>query len=154
MLNTVKAGLLVCCFIAASVASAAGLTNKSVEAVLAQIDNAANTLDANAVASVMSDDVSITMNISMQGKSQVLKPSKQEYIAMLQQGWAMYQDYKYKRSNVKIDLQGNKAVVSADVSESMTVQGQTLAGVSKETVTIEVINGKPMVTRIVGHTSM
>ena len=137
-----------------STSYAADITEENVNALMSKIDNAIVSLNVDEVSKTLSDSVTITMNISMQGKTQVLRPSKKEYMAMLQQGWSMYTNYKYNRSNVKINIQGNKALVSADVKESMTVQGQNITGKSKEEITLEVINGKTLITSVVGYTSM
>jgi hypothetical protein len=151
IINTCLAGLLV---FASTTSFAADLTRASVDALIAKVDTSANKLDAEGIAKTMSDNVEIVMNISAQGQNQVVKPSKQEYIDLLKQGWAATQNYKYTRTNMKVALNGNKAVVTADIKESMTIQGQTIAGTTKEETTIELVNNAPLITKIVGHTSM
>lgn len=99
-------------------------------------------------------DVMIIMNINMQGQKHVMKPGKTEYISMVQQGWSSYSNYTYSKSDVVIKMQGDKSFVTNNVSESMTVQGSKMSGESKEEVTIELVNGKPLITRKVGYTSM
>ena len=154
MTKLVKVCFLAFSLFASAISFASDLTEESVKSVLSKIDNAVANLNANEVSKVLSDNVIITINITMQGQTQVMRPSKQEYIAMLEEGWAMYENYKYSKSNVKIKIQGRKAFISADVRESMTVQGQNIAGESKEEITIELINGKPLITKVVGYTSM
>lgn len=133
---------------------ASELTKETVKQVISRVDNAVNDLNAKAVGEEMSSDVSITMNISIQGQTQIMKPSKQEYIAMLEQGWALYTNYKYNRSNMVIKIKSDKAYITADVQESMTIQGQNISGTSKEETIIELVNGKPLVTAVTAHTSM
>ncbi len=154
MTNLVKVCFLAFSLFASAISFASDLTEESVKSLLSKIDNAVANLNAAEVSKALSDNVIITINITMQGQTQVMRPSKQEYIAMLEEGWSMYENYKYRKSNVKIKIQGSKAFVSADVRESMTVQGQNIAGESKEEITIELINGKPLITNMVGYTSM
>ena len=154
MTNLVKVCFLAFSLFASAISFASDLTEESVKSLLSKIDNAVANLNAAEVSKALSDNVIITINITMQGQTQVMRPSKQEYIAMLEEGWSMYENYKYSKSNVKIKIQGSKAFVSADVRESMTVQGQNIAGESKEEITIELINGKPLITNMVGYTSM
>ncbi len=154
MTNLVKVCFLAFSLFASAISFASDLTEESVKSLLSKIDNAVANLNADEVSKALSDNVIITINITMQGQTQVMRPSKQEYIAMLEEGWSMYENYKYSKSNVKIKIQGRKAFVSADVRESMTVQGQNIAGESKEEITIELINGKPLITNMVGYTSM
>lgn len=154
MKNIFKALLLITGIFSFGVTFAAELTEEKVNKLIAKVDNAAVSLDAIELAKLLSDNVSITMNISMQGKMQVMKPTKQQYLSMLQQGWSMYKNYKYSKSNVKIKIEGNKALVTADVKESMTVQGQSISGESKEEITIELVSGKALITNVVGYTKM
>ena len=147
------------CFItmfmfSSSILHAANLTQGMVDKVINDMDSAASSLNVNAVAALLDDNVEIVMNIEMQGQKHVMKPAKQEYIAMLQQGWSAYKDYEYSRSDVSTQLKGNKAVVSATVKESMNVQGQQVSGESKEEVTIELVGNKALVTKVVGYTKM
>ena len=154
MRQTLQSCLFIITLFITSFASAENLTEESVKNLISRVDNAVNSLNADEIAATMSDNIVIIMNITMQGQKQVLKPSKQEYIALLKQGWAAYQNYKYSKSNMKITLNNNKALVTANVKESMTIQGQNISGSSREEVTIELVNNKPMITAITGYTSM
>lgn len=154
MKNIIRACFIAICIMASATVSATGLSEKTVMALIEKVDNAATTLNTSAVSDAMSNNAVIVMNIKMQGKEHVMKPTKNEYIAMLQQGWSTYENYKYSKSNVVVKMQGDKAFVTADVKETMTVQGKSVTGESKEEVTIELINGKPLITKIVGYTSM
>ena len=116
--------------------------------------NAVLTLDAGVVASTLSDDVEIIANVNMQGQNHVMKPTKQAYIASLKEAWAMYKNYQYSKSNVVLTMQEDKAVVTATVNESMVVQGRTMSAVSKEIVTVKLVNGQLKITKVVGHTKM
>ena len=130
------------------------ITRESVDRIIAEVDAAVNALDAGRLANLLSDDVSITMHISAQGQTQTLKPDKSRYLTMLNDGWNQFSDYRYQRSNVKTQISGNKARVYADVVEKMTINGQTISGESQEEVTIEMINGKALITKVVGYTHM
>ena len=137
-----------------TVSNAAELTEETAKQVISRVDNAVNELNSKAVGDALSDNVSITININMKGQKQVMKPSKQEYISMLEQGWAQYTNYKYNRSNAVVKIIGNKAFVTGDVSESMTVHGQNISGTSKEETTIELVNGQLLITEVIGYISM
>lgn len=66
----------------------------------------------------------------------------------------MYDDYKYSKSNVKVNIQGQKTFVSADIKESMSIQGQNISGESKEQITLEFVNGSLLITDIIAYTTM
>lgn len=154
MLRTLKTWMFLLCFATLPNAYASELTEESVNKLIVTMEDAVNTLDAQVVADALSNDVEITMHVTMQGQTQVLNPSKQEYIALLKQGWAQYSDYKHSRSNTVIEIRDDKAFVTADILESMSIQGQTLSGETKEELTIELVNGNPQVTTMTGYSSM
>lgn len=145
--------VILCSFLPISV-TAADLTEAQVNHVIENVDNAINALDADRLANAFSSNVKISMTLHIQGQKQVLQFSKPEYIEMLKQGWQHHTNYQYKRSNLKIQIQGNKAAVSADITESMDINGQKLSGKSKEEVSIELIDGKPLITHVVGVVNM
>ncbi len=157
MKNTVTVCFLVFSFFTTVISCSSSyddLTEEIVKTALYKIDNAVENMDADGVSDALSDDVIIVLNIKTQGQNEVIRPSKQEYIAMLKDGWSMSKNYKYTRSNLKIDIQGDKAIITADTRESMTVQGQHITSKVSEKVTMELINGKPLITNVVGHISM
>ena len=126
MKNTTRVICLFLSLVVVPAAYAAEMTEEMVKQTISRVDNAVNDLNARALAKELSDNVSITMNINMQGQKQVMKPSKQEYISMLAKGWAQYKNYKYSRTNMSIKIKGNKAYISADIKESMTMQGKNI----------------------------
>jgi hypothetical protein len=134
---------------------AAGLTEQSVEQMMKSIDAAAARKNADVIANLMSPAVSIRMTINAGGQTQTLTPNRQEYLQMLKDGWAMSTDYRYARSGTKISLiDTNKALVKGTIRESMKVQGQTMSGETVEEVTIELVQGKPLITKVVGNSKM
>lgn len=154
MKNAIKICFIILSFATFSMLNAGEITKSNVEAIIKKVDSAILTLDANKISDSMSDNIVIIMNVTMEGKKHVIKPSKKEYLAMLQQGWDIYKNYTYKKSNIVIKIEGNRAVVTSDVSESMTVNGKKMSGESKEEITITLINGKPLITKVVGYTTM
>ena len=134
---------------------AEGIDENTVEDIMAGIEQAILDKDVNGIARYLSDDVSITVTFSIGDQDQVAKLTKAEYVSALRETWAAYQNYVYEKTNVVIDIvNGSKAVVKSDVSESMTIHNQTISANSREEATVEMINGKPLFTRIVAHTTM
>jgi hypothetical protein len=155
MKKLVKVSVLIIALCVSAISHAGGLTEKTIIDLMKKVDNATSSLDIAPIEEILSDNVAITMNITSQGQTEVLKPTKQEYLSMLQEGWSMYTNYKYVRTNVKIKLESEKrAYVTADVEESMTVQGQNITGKSKEEVTVELIGGKPKITKVTARVRM
>jgi len=62
--------------------------------------------------------------------------------------------HTYRKYNEKIAVSGAKVTVTADVTESMVLQGQHVSAKSKEVETLEKVNGVLMITKVVAHSSM
>ncbi len=157
MNNTVKVFFLVIISFATVISCSSSydsLTEEIVRGVISELDAATENMDADPFSDALSDDVKIVITINFQGQSQVISPSKQEYIVMLEEGWAEASNYEYTRSNLKIDMQGNKALVTAIIRESMTVRGRNMNTRTFEKVTMELIDGKPLITEVVGTIDM
>ncbi|PVZ72144.1 nuclear transport factor 2 family protein [Pelagibaculum spongiae] len=154
MLNRIKKISLILLFSVVSSVSAAELNEVDINKMMDGMDQAVASLDANSIAQVLSDDVSITLNVEMQGQKQTIEMNKQEYVATIQQAQALYKNYKYARSNVQIKINAGKATVTADVKESMTVQGMEMNTTTKETATMELKNGQILITKLVGYSSL
>ena len=73
---------------------------------------------------------------------------------MLVATWAHYSEYKYDRGNTKISINNDQAVISADITESININGQEMTGQSKEKVTVQIVDDKPKITKVVAFTSM
>ncbi|MDX1408590.1 MAG: hypothetical protein R3330_10670 [Saprospiraceae bacterium] len=138
----------------ASLGFAGGLQEKDVLQLMAKVDEAINARDAGGGVAQMGDDVEIIMHMTVQGQKTVMRPSRDEYQAMIAMSWQQYSEYDYQRDNVMISLEDDKAEVSATITETIGYQGQSMTGHSKEVATVEMVEGAPKITRVVGHTSM
>ena len=146
--------LLACLAVCSSAVFAQNLTEKAVRDLMAKVDQAAVRKDAETVSKTLSDSVEIIMMISHGGQTQRMAMRKDQYMAALRQGWAVSSNYTYRRANEKIVLNGPKAYVSSEVFESMVINGQSLSTSSKESATIELINGTPLVTKVFATASL
>ncbi|MCP4472365.1 MAG: nuclear transport factor 2 family protein [Gammaproteobacteria bacterium] len=137
---------------------ASDITNQDIMSFIKTIDEAIVEKDADKLSSLISDDAILKMNMTMGGGTESLTSSKDEYILMLKEGWGMFENYKYSRSELKINIHGDSATVNAIINESMTMnaQGQTMlmSGKTNEKVIIKLINGAPLITDLVGDSIM
>ena len=131
---------------------ASELTEDAVQEVVTTIDSSMKNKNLQGVADCLSSDVEIVSHvnfINLQGGNEINTRSKQEYIDMIKEGWDKYTHYTYNVSNVVIKISNNKALVTSDIEESATYQGRTLIANSKQKVTVEIIEGEPLVTKMV-----
>jgi hypothetical protein len=135
-------------------AGAQTLTEKSVKDLMLKIDKAIASKDVSVFAQTMSENAEVVITVSAGGNQQKTRMNKAEYLAALRGGWSMASTYVYRRSNEKIAISGNIATVTADVVENMSVNGQHIRARTRSTATIELVDGAPKVTKVVGNTSM
>jgi hypothetical protein len=141
----------------ALLSSAAGstteLTEASVRALIAKVDRAIPARNVAVIAEVLAERVVISVNMTVNGQLQHLSPDRGQYLDMLKQTWATVSDYRYRRYNQRITIEGHQAIVTADVWESATLNGQTMSTQSRETTIIESVDGKLQATAIstTGH---
>ncbi len=112
--------------------------------------------DVAGIGKWLSDDIEITMHTSVFGKLQTAKANKQQYLELLTNGWAMAEDYHYQKENVEIHyLEGGKSAnITATVYESMTINGTPVKDRTTESMIVELINGKVLITKMTGETVM
>lgn len=152
MKRVVPQMLLLVGLVLAKIAYAGALSEASVNQALTHFENAALGLNLEVVDQALSDDVEIILNMDLRGRQVVLRPSKQEYLKKIKDGHAQMTDYQYNRSNTVIKLQDNKAYITADINESMVLQGRPLTTLTKEQITMESRNGKFLITQLIAHT--
>lgn len=142
-------------FAVASAFSFAGdISEAHVSKLLAQVDAAIQKKSPSGIAATLSDELMVKINIHAGGRQRTIRVGKHEYISMLRQGWDMATSYSYSRRNEKIAISGNAATVSADITETMTIQGQRMRTTTREVATIEMVNGVPLITKISADSTM
>lgn len=127
------------------------ITKTQVEDIISKIDNAMQTMDANKSSNMLSDNVEIIMNATIDGELKTMSIDKARYIASLRYGWSRAKNYKYNISNINIKLQDNKAYVYYTIKESMLMGEHNLSSTGEENLVIEDINGELLITKIVAN---
>jgi hypothetical protein len=135
MKNVLHSLILVAAFLSAP-AYAADIDKAMVDKLLAASDQAVLKKDIDALGRLMSPDVKITLTANMEGQRDTTTMSKAQYLQATQEQMRAATDYKYERT------------------ESMRLNGQSFRGVTVTTASIELVNGVPMVTSVVGDSKI
>ena len=155
MKRNIKALLFALFVLAPGWSSAQQLTEPTIRRMISEMDDAIFRRDAGGVAKFLSEKLTVTLTIKVSGQTQNLTMNKSTYIDSIKKGWATATDYQYKRRNLLIELSSDtKAVVTADVSEILKVDGQTIRSNTTETAVIELVRGKPLIVSVVGNVQM
>lgn len=125
-----------------------GITEEEVKQFITQVDAASASMNADGIASALSEDVTMKLNIHTDGGAQKMEFKKPEYINMLRQGWGIASEYTLTRSNVNIDISGSKATITSDLVDELVIDGTVLKSSNKDTTVVEMIDGKMLVTNV------
>lgn len=142
-MRIVVRGLLLLVMAGASAMAHAGeITEARVKKMLADFDRAVPARDVAAIDRMLSGDISIAISVNVGGRVQRMTMGKSQYMEILRQTWKQATAYEYRRTNQRISIQDNQAIVTALVSETVTIDGHTIDSQVRETTVIEEVDGR------------
>jgi hypothetical protein len=155
MKNVLRLFVLIAAMLSAPV-FAADIDKAMVDKLLVASDQAILKKDFDALGRLMSPNVTITLTANMEGQRDTTTMSKAQYLQATQEQMRAATDYKYERKSLGIEIvsQGKKGITKDRTTESMRLNGQSFRGVTVTTASIELVNGVPMVTSIVGDSNI
>ena len=130
------------------------LTEASVQTLLTEVDKAIASKNVTMLANYLSDSAEFAGVLYVNGKSQTYHFKKPEYVKMLRTTWPLISNYKYKRNNQTIVFKDGKAIITADIVESMIVRGSYASYRTHETATVELVEGAPKLTKATASSSL
>ena len=127
------------------------LNVSALKAFTAKMDEATARCDIDTVIDHIAELAIITLNENSSAGMRILRMNKSKYREFLTIVCSGASGYQYARTNEKITIDGDQAVITAEVAESMVVQGQPITAKTREKVTVESIDGKLMLTQLVAN---
>jgi hypothetical protein len=150
-LSVMKLPAVMSCILACAMAfqvDGAELTVAGVKHLFRTVDAGIAARKVSAVDRLLADNADISVISTFNGQMQTASPSKADYLSMLSRAWSQASDYQYRRSNQQIEIINHQAIVTADVTELLTINGMAMRTVSREMTVIERVNGKLLATAI------
>jgi len=122
------------------------LVVRDIKAFGAQMDAAARRCEVDAVLSRIAE----LAVISGTGVAQrdMFRMNKAQYRELLTVSCASGRQWSSVRTNEKISIEGDQAIVTANVAETITLEGQQATTNLRERATVELIDGKLMLTQL------
>jgi hypothetical protein len=79
---------------------------------------------------------------------------KDEYLELIEEGWQHTSDYDYQRHDTEIHISpdGLSGLSHSTITENILQDGKTITSKFREYATYELENGRPVITRVSGHT--
>jgi hypothetical protein len=150
-MNLKRAFVLGCALLFTAPLAADELTERDLKAFTAMIDAAIARRDAETIVKHIAEHAVISATVNVQGRTQTLRMNKTQYRQLLAATWSAVSNYEYRRSNEKITIERDQATITADISESMVVQGQPVETKVRERATVENYDGTLMLTQLVAN---
>jgi hypothetical protein len=149
MKATVRILALASALLACVPAMAQELAASSVKELMARLDAALVSGDFELIERHLAAHAVISGTTTAGGQTQTFRMNKTQYMTMLTTLMSAATDYSYERTNEKISIEGDQATVTANIADSMVIQGRKIASTGTERSTVEYIDGALMVTRVV-----
>lgn len=127
--------------------AASSLSKANVEKLVTSFHITVAEQDAEAVERFFTDDA--TIKIVMSSKSMTMDVT--QFLQTLEQGWNAIKDYSHELENIDVTLSenGKSAQVKDTLTEVSNFGNMTLTTKSQQNFTISLINGKPLIIKIV-----
>jgi hypothetical protein len=146
-----RALLLACAVLASAPLAAEELTERDLRAFIAKLDDAIAQRDVDTILARIAEHARISVTVTVFGQTQTLRMNKTEYRQMLTTAWNGASSYEYHRSNEKITIAGDQATITADIDESIVVEGRKVDTKARERATVESFDGTLMLTQLVAN---
>jgi len=140
-----------CALLASAPLTAEELTERDLKAFIAKLDEAIAQRDVDTIVERIAEHAVISVTVNTFGQTQTLRMNKRQYRDMLTLAWNGASSYEYDRSNEKITIAGDQATITADIAESIVVEGQKVDTKARERATVESFDGTLMLTQLVAN---
>src|SRR5688572_30383079 len=119
-----------------------------IKAFDAKITAASERCDVATVVDRISPLATITGTAFAQGDMRAYRMNKTQYGDLLTRLCAAGRTWRSVISNEKISIEGDQAIMTADVVETVVMNGRQTTSKSRQRLTVELIDGKLMLTQL------
>jgi hypothetical protein len=127
------------------------LTVSAVKAFDARMTAARERCESDAVASRISPLATISATTFALGEMRMSRMNKDQFRDQIAKRCAVGAQVRVVATNARVSIEGEQAVMTADVTETVSLDGRELSVKSRQRVTIELIDGKLMYTQMLSN---
>lgn len=133
--------MLIAFMLLPGMANTASLNEGSVRRFVESMDEAVRAKDMVAIDKMLSPDFKFMLVSRLFGVSDKVETDKAGFLSYTREGLNVAQYYKSKRDFLNIAIEGEKAICTSDLVESMVQRGMYISTVTSEKFVVEVVNG-------------
>jgi len=130
------------------------ITATEIQQVMDTTDAAAMNRDTAGIAAYLGDSFEKVIEFPHDKWMAKVRINKQEYLQMIDSGWTTIEKYDYERADTEIHVMpdGLSGLSYSTVTEHVVQDGNEMTSKFREYATYELEDGRPVITRISGHT--
>ncbi len=145
---------LICIFLTFPCHAADRITAEQIQQVIDITDAAAMNRDTAGIGAHLGKSFEKTIEFPYDKWMAKVKINKQEYLTLIDDGWKTIQKYDYARDDTEIHVMpdGLSGLSYSTLTEHVVQDGKVMISKFREYATYEMEDGRPVITRISGHT--
>jgi len=130
------------------------ITVELIQQVIDTTDAAAMNRDTAGIGAYLSDGFEKIIEFPYDKWMAKVRLDKQEYLGLIDAGWTTVEKYSYKRADTEIHIMpdGLSGLSYSTVTEYVVQDGMEMTSKFREYATYELEDGRPVITRVSGHT--
>ncbi|MGD8875003.1 MAG: hypothetical protein PVH38_07630 [Gammaproteobacteria bacterium] len=145
---------LICVLLAFPCHAAERITAEQIQQVMDITDAAAMNRDTAGIGAYLGKAFEKTIEFPYDKWMAKVKINKQEYLTLIDDGWKDIEKYDYQRADTEIHIMpdGMSGLSYSTLTEHVVQDGKEMISKFREYATYELEDGRPVITRISGHT--
>jgi hypothetical protein len=153
-MNRRVTGIVLSILLSQPLQAAGRITSEQIQQVIDATDAAAMNRDTAGIGNYLSNSFEKTIEFPYKKWMAKVRLNKDDYLGLIDKGWSNTAEYDYQRSNTEIHIMadGMSGLSHSTVTENIIVDGEKMTSKFREYATYELENGRPVITRVSGHT--
>ena len=153
-MNRLLTGTVIFALLSLPAHAADRITSEQIQQVINDTDAAAMNRDAAGIGEHLGDAFEKTIEFRYKKWMAKVRLDKDKYLELIDEGWANTGEYDYQRDNTEIHISpdGLSALSHSTITENIVQDGEKMTSKIREYATYELENGRPVITRVSGHT--
>jgi hypothetical protein len=129
------------------------ITTDQIRKIITETDAAAEDRDVSGIGKYLSDRFLKNIEVPSEKWLASVKIDKDQYLAMIAQGWDTVDEYSYERENTVIIIapDGSSGESHSTLTQTVVINGKTTVSKIREYAHYELEDGRPMITTIQGQ---
>lgn len=153
-MHRIITGTVVTVWLSLPAQAADRITAEQIQQVIDATDAAAMNCDTAGIGLYLGDAFERIIEFTHAKWLAKVRVDKQKYLELIDEGWVNHGEYDYQRDDTQIHIMpdGLSGQSYSTITEHVVIDGERITSRFREYATYELENGRPVITRVSGHT--